>query len=123
MKKIIFLMLLSVFLFSCSSDNDSAPDLIIGKWQVIKYSDPVGYERCDYSSWFHIMEGGKLEDYDDCSKKKQTGTWTQKDKVLTFKSSDFPIPFSAKIVLLTKTTLELEFEDFGYKETITYKRL
>lgn len=27
MKKNIFLMLLSVFLFSCSSDNDSAPDL------------------------------------------------------------------------------------------------
>ena len=124
MKKNIFLFLFSVLLLSCSSDNDSASssDSIVGKWQVVKFSDPTYYEACDYSGWVNIMEGGKYEDYDDCSKSKESGNWTQKDNLLTITSSSFPIPISAKIITLTKTSLVLE-TDFGNKETVTYKRI
>lgn len=123
MKKIIALFLVSIFLISCSSDNDSASDSIIGKWQVVKYSDPSLYVPCDYLGWTNFMNNGKFEDYDDCSKSKQTGTWSEKDNLLTVTPSDIPIPFTAKIITLSKTTLVLEFDDFGEKETITFKRI
>ncbi len=125
MKKIITFFLVSIFLISCSSDNDSTSnsDSIVGKWQVVKYSIPDYYEPCDYLGWTNILSNGKFEDYDQCSNSKSSGTWSQKDNLLTLIASDIPIPFTAKIISLSKTTLVLEFDDFGVKETITFKRI
>ena len=124
MKKLVLGLLMVVSFYSCSSDNDSASttDNIVGKWQVVSYSNPDGYEPCDYLGYTNFINGGKYQDYDECSKTSENGNWSQKDNLLTITSSTFLFPIVAKIVSVSNTTLVLEIT-LTDTETITYKRI
>ena len=116
-----------IALTSCSSDNDSASSTgntsnIVGKWQVVSYSNPDGYEPCDYLGYINIMNDGKYQDFDECEKTSENGTWSQKDNLLTITSPSFPFPVVAKIISVTSTTLVLEIS-FVDVDTVTYKRI
>jgi hypothetical protein len=124
MKKLLLGLLMVLSFYSCSSDNDSDSntDNIVGKWQVVKYSIPDGYEPCDYLGYLNIMNGGKYQDYDECTKSTENGTWSQKDNLLTITSSTFPFPIVAKIISVSTTTLVLE-TTFVDVETVTFKKI
>ncbi len=124
MKKLLLGLLMVGSFYSCSSDKDSASstDNIVGKWQVVSYSNPDGHEPCDYQRYVNIMDGGKYQDYNECAKTSENGSWSQKDNLLTIISSTFPIPVVAKIISLSNTTLVLEIT-FNGTETRTYKRI
>ena len=109
MKKLLLGLLMVGSFYSCSSDKDSASntDNIVGKWQVVSYSNPDWYEPCDYLGYTNFINGGKYQDYDECTKSTENGTWSQKDNLLTITSSTFPSPIVAKIISVSTTTLVL----------------
>jgi hypothetical protein len=124
MKKLVLGLLMVVSFYSCSSDNDSASstDNIVGKWKVVSYSSPENYEPCDYLGYINIMDGGKYQDYDECTNTSENGTWSQKDNMLTITSPTFLFTVVGKIVSVSNTTLVLEFNFIG-THTTTYKRI
>jgi hypothetical protein len=125
MKKfLLFIIVLTTVISGCSKDESTKGDFLIGKWQVVKFSDPSGYSPCDYSGWVKFLEGGKFEDFDACTNTTETGTYTSTSTSLTVISKQFPIPVTAKIVTLTATSLVLEVDGFGGPtERVTYKKI
>lgn len=124
MKKFLLFIIVSITLIAgCSKDESTKGDFLIGKWQVVKFSDPSGYSPCDYSGWVKFLEGGKYEDFDACTNTTETGTYTSTSTSITITSKVFPIPITATIVSLTATTLVIESNFGGIKESVTYKKL
>ena len=126
MKKLLLGLLMVGSFYSCSSDKDSASstDNIVGKWKYESFSTPDLYEPCDYLGYLNIMNDGKYQDYDECTKTSENGNWSQKDNLLTITSSTFPFPIVAKIVSVSNTTLVLEITLTETEtETTTFKRI
>lgn len=121
-----FMVVLSTVMLGCSKDNDEVTNSnsIIGKWQIVQYSDPSYAEPCDYRGWTEFLQGGKLKDFDACSNTTSGGTYTINGSTLTMTSDSFPIPIVLKIISSTATTLVVEFSDFSSEKIqITYKKI
>ena len=86
MKKLLYLFIAGTFLISCSSNDDSNLDPIIGKWKLASISldgkeISIG-DECDQKSTLTFLENGSSEDvfyldngYGECNKTKGKSTW------------------------------------------------
>ena len=86
MKKLLYLFIAGTFLISCSSNDDSNLDPIIGKWKLASITldgkDISIGDECDQKSIVTYLENGNTENvffldngYGDCNKTKEKSTW------------------------------------------------
>lgn len=130
MKKYLLVLATAIFAIccftGCSDDDDDTSNEgsgIVGKWQVIQYSDPEDYDDCDYKGWINLHENGVYEEYDACDKSTTKGTWKDNgDNTIKVVAESFPVAITIKVVSVSSDKLVLEFNLFG-TETITYKRI
>ena len=86
MKKLLYLFIAGTFLISCSSNDDSNLDPIIGKWKLASITldgkDISIGDECDQKSTVTYLENGYTEDvffldngYGECNKTEEKSTW------------------------------------------------
>ena len=86
MKKLLYIFIAGTFLISCSSNDDSNLDPIIGKWKLASITldgkDISIGDECDQKSIVTYLENGNTEDvffldngYGDCNKTEEKSTW------------------------------------------------
>ena len=86
MKKLLYLFIATTFLISCSSNDDSNLDPIIGKWKLASITldgkDISIGDECDQKSTVTYLENGNTEDvffldngYGECNKTEEKSTW------------------------------------------------
>lgn len=112
------------FMFAgCSKDDENGDgNGLVGKWQLVKSSDKDA-EACMFEGYVEFTSKGKYIDKTACGNENGNGTWSQSGSEVTITADILPIPMTGKIKELSETTLVLEMEFMGYKNSDTYKRV
>ena len=96
--------------FSCSEDEPTFSELIIGRWQLEDVSVSSGLEPCDYEGWVEFNSDRSYLDYDACTIGTTDGGWKIEGTRITIISSVYPYPFESDIVELTKSAFVIEWD-------------
>jgi len=108
------LMVVCVGFSSCSKDDEDGD--IVGKWLI--ESANVNFSPCTYDGWIEFKNDGTFTDYDACSNRNASGTWTRAENQLRTNYDYSAETMYFTIVSLSKDKLVLEQGN----RRITFKR-
>ncbi|MDR0829915.1 MAG: hypothetical protein LBN95_07370 [Prevotellaceae bacterium] len=110
MKKKIFICLSAIcalYFVSCETENDRQRAMIVGKWNVEKYTvNDIVKEISE--KWYQFNENGTASVYyDKYTEEISFYHWNYKNNIFHFYGSS--LNYNAKIELLTQDSLKLNF--------------
>lgn len=109
MKKYLFLLLLSLAAFSCSSDDedDKTDSVIVGKWVAIAFDTGDGWSGF-ITPHFWVFKSNNTYETDYANYK--TGTYTFNNNVLTINGG-----FGEKVIF-SENHQQMEWGKYRYKK-------
>ena len=102
--------MLVIVLFSCSEDEPTFAELIVGRWQLEEISNATNLEPCYYSGWVEFKSDRSYQDYNDCTIGTTDGGWKIEGSRITIISAVSPFPLESEIVKLTKSEFVIEWD-------------
>lgn len=109
-RSLIGILVLVTVLFSCSEDEPTFAELIVGRWQLEEISNATNLEPCYYSGWVEFKSDRSYQDYNDCTIGTTDGGWKIEGSRITIISAVSPFPLESEIVKLTKSEFVIEWD-------------
>ena len=109
-RSLIGILVLVTVLFSCSEDEPTFAELIVGRWQLEEISNATNLEPCYYSGWVEFKSDHSYQDYNDCTIGTTDGGWKIEGSRITIISAVSPFPLESEIVKLTKSEFVIEWD-------------
>ncbi len=110
--------ILAVSLTACGSDDEPETNYsVIGTWEITELPDD-GESDMKVGDKIILTENGMIYD-----KWGELGTWAKGGQCTLTDSEEYPVPFTAKVLSLTKNFMSIDITIYGMTFNMKFKRV